>query len=205
MFEVLLPKWLRKQQPKQQPKEPLNLSILVFADIHGYLDQLPECEPDIILLLGDVSRQDVQKIDRQYRCPKLGVLGNHDKHYYFDETNVINLHTKSTTINGITFAGFGGSPRYSDKPYGQYTEDEARAFMDRLGYVDVFIAHSNPRREDRPDLLRHPPHAGFACFTEYIRRVQPGHVFHGHIHEREVYDIGATTVHSMLEVQEIHV
>jgi len=211
MFNGVLPNWLqkRKRQPPQteilQPKKLLGINVLAFADVHGNHVDTPDCEPDVVLFLGDIPYFVVQDLDKRYRCPKLGVLGNHDGTDYLEGTSVVNLHAKTVNIGGVTFAGFGGSPRYSGKPHGQYTEDEAGRFVDRLDYVDVFIAHSNPRRADRPDLLKHPPHAGFTCFTDYIKRVQPQYFFHGHIHEQEAYQLGATTLHSVYGTQEFFV
>ncbi len=201
--------WLRKSKPaspkplvEDKSTMPLYLDMLVFADVHSSPLVLPDVQPDVVLVLGDISREDLQTIDKRYEhSVKLGILGNHDRPHFFNGTTIRNLHETITTVCDVTFAGFGGAPRYSDKSYGQYTEEEAMAFLRDLERVDVFIAHSNPRREDRPDLLEYEPRAGFASFTEYIQRVKPRHVFHGHIHEQEDYKIGDTNVHSVFGTQ----
>lgn len=53
-----------------------SMRILSFADTRTTIE-LPNLEPDIVFLLGDIPSRVVSKIDKKYKCPKLGVLGNH--------------------------------------------------------------------------------------------------------------------------------
>lgn len=205
---TMLKNWFRKQKPiHDEPKPPKyhGLSILGISDTHSRSYELPDVKPDIVVLLGDISREGVLAIDQAYECLKFGVRGNHDRSDYYSGTSIVNLHGTTVKTHGITIGGFGGVPRYNGKAYGQYTEDQVCAFMDRLKYVDLFIAHANPRRADRPDLIRHAPYAGFACFADYIKRMRPEHFFHGHIHEVEDYAMSSTMVHSVYGIQRFDV
>jgi Icc-related predicted phosphoesterase len=148
-------------------------------------------KPDFVLLLGDIDSKGVQRIDKAYDCPKYGVLGNHDVPSTFSNSSVMNIHGKVVEHNGLKIAGFGGCPRYNRKS-GQYTEEEARQFIETLGVVDIFIAHANPMwtfNDDPTD-----PHRGFQAFAEYIYEKKPVYFLHGHLHSNETYMVGRTMV-----------
>lgn len=65
---------------------PAGLSILAIADLHYmseddyfFIDNLPDC--DVVLLLGDISKQVAKRITDNAsvkHTPVLYVLGNHD-------------------------------------------------------------------------------------------------------------------------------
>ena len=192
----------RQTEPEDSPMRMFSKTILAVADIHGRSMDLPDWNPDVVLLLGDIPFQMVEKLDKLYSCPKLGVLGNHDGPDYLEGTSILNVHGQIVEGEGLRFAGFGGAPRYNSKPYGQYTEDEARAFVDDLGYVDVFLAHANPQwvsDVSQDDVA----HAGFQAFASYINQAQPAHFFHGHLHERYDKQVRGTTVHAVYQAQVI--
>lgn len=93
-------------------------------------------------------------------------------------------------VAGLRIAGLGGSIRYSDGP-NQWTEWQQsrrakrlvraahrRYLRDGRG-VDVLLTHSPPRGVgDAED----PPHRGFACLHDAVRRIRPALLLHGHIH-----------------------
>jgi predicted phosphodiesterase len=194
--------WKVKSKVREPMREPRvwGKTLLVISDLHGDPFRLPtEVRPDMILLLGDTPHSAVQDVDRQWDCPKLGVLGNHDGIDTFEGTRVVDVHAKTVDVDGIRIAGFGGAPRYNAKRYGQYEEEEAKAFMDQLEPVDIFIAHSNPRWTDEP--VKYKAHAGFRCFAEYIERAHPTHFFHGHLHRLEDKNVDGTQIHTVFGVQ----
>lgn len=170
------------------------MKILCLSDFHG-AGSVPDEQPDLVILLGDIDYYEIRKIDAAYDCPKVGVLGNHDGPDYFEGTNVINLHQEVMEINGVTFAGFEGCPRYNKRGFLQYWEDEVQDFMDSLKKVDVFIAHSNPAYIEIEDTT--DPHRGFMAFTNYMKTKCPHLFVHGHIHEQKQYTVGDTTVYSV--------
>ncbi len=167
------------------------LTVLAFADMHSRDLQLPDIQPNVVVLLGDIGFRDVDRINAAYSCPKIGVFGNHDGPDYFDDTEIINLHSKKITIEGITFGGFGGARRYSDKPFGQYEEEEAEQALERLDRVDVFLAHDGPANQSEPT---DRAHRGFGAFASYIKTYKPSYFLHGHMHEDKQYTLGNTLI-----------
>lgn len=167
------------------------LTVLAFADMHSRDLQLPDIQPNVVVLLGDIGFRDVDRINAAYSCPKIGVLGNHDGPDYFDDTEIIDLHGKKITINGISFGGFGGARRYSDKPFGQYEEEEAEQALERLGRVDLFLAHDGPAKQNEPT---DRAHRGFDAFTAYVKTYKPTYFLHGHMHEDKQYTLGNTLI-----------
>ena len=101
----------------------MKLSVLAFADTRNTVE-LPDVSPDVVLLLGDLSSKMVGRIDKKYSCMKLGVFGNHCHPQNLDDTDVINMHNQIKVIEGVTFAGFEGSPVYKQSDFGQHTETE---------------------------------------------------------------------------------
>lgn len=124
------------------------MRILALADTHGAIP-IPQVEADLVLCLGDIDYYELRKIDQLYSCPKVGVLGNHDAPDFFESafqtTSIINVHQKVVNVSGITIAGFEGCPRYNQRTFLQYEEEDVVAFTHLLSKVDIFIAHSNPR------------------------------------------------------------
>lgn len=162
------------------------MEIYIYSDIQGVELELPEKEPDLIFLLGDIYWRDVEKIDNRYSCPKIGVLGNHDRMDTFVGTNIIDLHAKQIEISGIKIAGFGGSPIYNHKPSSpQYSEMEIKQFTDEIKKIDIFLAHSNPAYEVDNDLTN--AHRGFVSLANMMEEGKINYLFHGHIHENAEY------------------
>lgn len=171
------------------------MKILAFADVRTTL-VLPEVEPDVVLLLGDIPSKMVSKIDRTYTCEKLGVMGNHCHPLNFNDTNVINMHNQILTLNGVTFAGFEGSPVYKDRPFGQHTEAEAAAFVQKVAdcQIDILLTHSNPAYGD---FDTDDAHRGFEAFNKLIFNRQLTHLFHGHLHDPFTRKVDNCTIHSV--------
>ena len=140
-----------------------------------------------------------------YKCLKVGVLGNHDKASFFEDTTIINLHRELKTINGITFAGFQGCPKYNDKPFGQHLEIEAEAFVSTIynKQIDFFLSHSNPKYEHLNE--NDDTHRGFAALTDLIDYQKVRHMFHGHLHDPFSMDFGKTSIHSVYPYLEIDI
>lgn len=171
------------------------MKLLAFADVRTTL-QLPKVDPDVVLLLGDIPSRMVSKIDKTYSCRKLGVLGNHDHPLNFDDTSVINMHNQIMSFNGITFAGFEGSPVYKNRPFGQHTEAEASCFVNKVrsAHVDILLTHSNPTYGD---VELDDAHRGFNAFNELILQEQVTHFFHGHLHDPFTRHVNKCTIHSV--------
>ncbi|WP_088362663.1 metallophosphoesterase family protein [Bacillus cereus] len=167
--------------------------IYVFSDFQG-VKEIPDGNPDLVILLGDIYYRDAMEIDEKYPCPKIGVYGNHDFINEWKDTSIRIIHEEVFEFEGITFAGFGGCPRYNRKP-NQYTEEQTQLFMNNLEKVDVFIAHSNPVYDKAiPDW---DPHRGFKSFNKYIETKHPKYFLHGHIHEPFTRNVNGTQIYSV--------
>lgn len=178
------------------------MKVLVFSDLPSGFN-LPDSEPDLVLLLGDIFYRNVLKIDHKYKCLKVGVLGNHDKAHYFEDTSIINIHRDIQTIEGITFAGFQGSPKYNDKPFGQHLEIEAEAYVASIYRkpIDIFLAHSNPAYENLPS--NDDTHRGFKAFNDLFHYQTAKNFFHGHLHEPFQMKQGNTNIYSVYPYLEV--
>lgn len=181
------------------------MNILAFADTRTSV-KLPDVDPDVVLLLGDIPSKMVSEINRKYNCLKLGVMGNHCHHQNLDGTDVVNMHNEILDFKGITFAGFEGSPVYKEPKFGQHTETEARDFVRKIGNqrIDILLTHSNPIY---PDIELDNAHRGFEAFNELISSNQVTHFFHGHLHDpftRQIEDCTIYSVFAYLWVPNLH-
>lgn len=169
------------------------MKIYIYSDIQGIELALPSENPDLIFLLGDIYWRDVEKIDEKYNCPKLGVLGNHDRLDTFEGTDIIDIHKKSVEVGGLKISGFGGSPFYNHKPSSpQYSDAEVMDFVMGMESVDIFLAHANPAMasvEDKTDA-----HRGFLGLTKLLEEEKAKYLFHGHLHVNEIYEYNRTNV-----------
>jgi Icc-related predicted phosphoesterase len=173
--------------------------VYVFSDFQG-AKEVPDGYPDLVILLGDIYHTDAKEIDDKYSCPKIGVYGNHDAETEWAKLNIKIIHKDTFVFNGITFAGFSGSPRYNRKP-NQFDEQECYEFMSTLEQVDVFIAHSNPVYTVSSYMV--DPHRGFDSFNYYIREKKPKYFLHGHLHDPFIKKMGNTEIHCVYPFLEL--
>jgi hypothetical protein len=102
----------------------------------------------------------------------------------------VNVDGRVADVAGLRIAGLGGSIRYSSGP-NQWTERQQARRVRKLARsvalrrfrdgrdVDVLLTHSPARGVgDGAD----PPHRGFACLHDAVRRMRPKVFVHGHIH-----------------------
>ncbi|MEA2256197.1 MAG: uncharacterized protein QOG35_2242 [Solirubrobacteraceae bacterium] len=158
---------------------PAGLRALVLADEPPYvpLDRLLERDVDVVLCLGDLSRHDLQPLER-LRVPKLGVHGNHDDGGEFTGLGIESVHLRQVSVGGLTFGGFSGSHEYHRDPRYTWSQRDASRLLRRFGHVDVMLAHSPPFGvNDEPD---DPAHVGLVALREYVERERPGVLLHGH-------------------------
>jgi hypothetical protein len=127
-------------------------------------------EPDLILVLGDLEPAWTDGL-ADVELPKLGVAGNHDAPDLLAVLGVENLHLSRIEVGGLSFSGFGGSPRYSREGRNEWTEEEAEAMLAGLPAADVLLTHSPARgrerrpRRPRPPRLASPTRVGRARAT----------------------------------------
>ena len=147
----------------------------------------------MILLLGDLEpawTEGLASLD----LPKLGVRGNHDPSDGLEVVGAEDLHLRSVSFGGLTFAGFGGSPRYSSHG-NEWTEEEAQEMLSRLPPADVLLTHSPPAGvNDEPD---DHVHRGSPALRAWVERCEPAWLLHGHTlpnPARRVHELGSTRV-----------
>jgi hypothetical protein len=173
-----------------------------------WTDKVRHHDVDLVLAAGDLPFDYLEFLANALDRPCVFVPGNHDvdlggyQHsrglWLRDGLPVewpgpdggFNVDGRVTDAAGLRIAGLGGSIRYSDGP-NQWTERQQARRVRRLARaaawrrfrdhkpVDVLLTHSPPR--DVGD-AEDPPHRGFACLHDAVRRLRPTLLVHGHIH-----------------------
>ena len=171
-------------------------------------DQVRRFRVDLLLGAGDLPFEYLEYLADALDVPCVFVPGNHDTDLsgYSNVRGLwlrgglpvewpgpaggVNTDGRVVDVAGLRIAGLGGSIRYNRGP-NQWTERQQarrvrrvarlagwRRLRDGRG-VDVLLTHSPPRDcGDEPD----PPHRGFACLHDAVRRLRPSLLLHGHIH-----------------------
>lgn len=150
--------------------------------------------PDLIVLLGDLEPAWTEGL-AEVQLPKLGVRGNHDADGALAAVGVEDLHLRRAEVGGLSFCGFGGSPRYSKHGGNEWSEEEAERMLAGLPPADVLLAHSPPEGvNDEPD---DRVHRGSAALHAWVERHRPDWLLHGHTlpdPARRVTELGPTRV-----------
>jgi uncharacterized protein len=153
---------------------PLAHGALALADEPPHapiLELIAALEPELILVLGDLEpawTDGLASID----VPKLGVRGNHDAPDALDAVGAEDLHLRSASWGGLSFAGFGGAPGYD------WTEPEAEEMLTRLPPADILLTHSPPAGvNDDPD---DHVHRGSEALRRWVETHEPRLLLHGH-------------------------
>lgn len=188
--------------------------IVTLADIHGYASGIDRISgrlaaADLVILAGDITRfggmtaakRVIDRI-RQHTSRIAAVAGNCDLpevETYLDEQD-LSLHGNVRRINGIRFAGIGGSLPCPGPTPNEMTESEFRRHLVRLtaGLSNtepcILITHQPPFNTLN-DTTANGTHAGSRSIRQFIEQVQPMICITGHIHEGAGIDtIGNTQV-----------
>ena len=137
---------------------------------------------DLIISCGDLRNDYLDFLLTMINAPLLYVFGNHDEHAI---EGGICIDGKICEVEGVKFAGLGGSVRYR-QGLNMYSESEMRRRYWRLwprlwvaGGVDVLVTHSPAKGwgdlDDRA-------HTGFEVFNALMNRHKPKYMLHGHVH-----------------------
>jgi uncharacterized protein len=150
--------------------------------------------PEAIVMLGDLEPAWTEGLEA-IELPKLGVRGNHDPDDALRLVGARDLHLDRAELGGLSFAGLGGSPRYSRDGRNEWTEQEAERLVARLPAADVLLTHSPPAGvNDEPD---DPAHRGSPALRAWVERLEPAWLLHGHTlphPARRVDRLGATRI-----------
>jgi uncharacterized protein len=161
------------------------MKILAIADHRPRIDiekTVLDEKVDLIVTLGDLTREDILALERITNIPKVGVYGNHCSGAYMEELGIWDMHLKTWQYQGITFGGFQGCVRYKENPQAiMCTQEEASAAMQGFPPVDVFLCHCPPRGINDEEEIAHQ---GFNALREYVDREHPKYLFHGHTYPK---------------------
>jgi calcineurin-like phosphoesterase family protein len=173
-----------------------------------WTEQVRQHSVDLVLAAGDLPFDYLEFLVTALDRPCVFVPGNHDPDLtgyanvrglwtrdglparWPGPSGAVNADGRVVDVAGLRIAGMGGSIRYNRGP-NQWTERQqarrARRLARLAGWrrlrdgraVDVLLTHSPPKDcGDRDD----PPHRGFACLHDTVRRLAPTLLLHGHIH-----------------------
>lgn len=193
------------------------MKLLCCADLHNSFDlthfetQTYDKEPDLIVTLGDISVQDLRIIKRtadNLGIPAIGICGNHDEPFALQSVGIDDLHGKVKTIDGVSFAGIGGSLRYKRSNYMFLTQQQSIDIAKSLPKADVLISHDKPYSGwffDKKAQYAKDPHAGLVGITKYIRQNKPKIHLYGHLHQRMTEEQHGTTSMCVYGIQLIDI
>ena len=174
------------------------MNILVIADRRPKLDivqTVRDANIDLIVTLGDLTREDILSLEQVTTIPKIGVYGNHDSGTYMPELGIWDMHLKVWDYQGLRFGGLQGCVRYKENPQAiMCTQEEAFRMMEGFPKVDVFLTHCPPRGINDEEEVAHQ---GFDALREYVDRQQPRLLMHGHTYPTDdtvVSQHGATRI-----------
>jgi predicted phosphodiesterase len=171
------------------------LKVYAITDVHSPdAFNMPELDPDqfdVVVTLGDIEEATLDYISYMSRwIPQYGVPGGHDRSL---PRGVCDLHGKVVTVKGIRIGGFGGAPKYKDRPF-HYQEREVARQMKRMPPVDLLITHTPPLATSKD---KDPLHKGFQAFDDYIQRCRPCYLLHGHLERNYKAKIHQTTIYGI--------
>ena len=138
---------------------------------------------ELIITLGDLTREEILPLEHIKHIPKIGVYGNHDSGNYMEELGIWNMHMMTWDYKGLKFGGFQGCVRYKPNPTAiMYTQEEALAMMQGYPAVDIFISHCPPRGINDEDEISHQ---GYIALRNYLEINRPKIWMHGHTYPTE--------------------
>ena len=163
------------------------MKTLVIADRNPHINisEVVRHESiELIITLGDLTREDILGLEQVHQIPKIGVYGNHDSGNYMTELGIQDMHLKTWDYQGLKFGGFQGCVRYKENPDAiMYTQEEAANMMAGFPYVDVFLSHCPPYGiNDEPDEISHQ---GLIGLRKYLDEQKPKVWLHGHTYPTE--------------------
>lgn len=194
-----------------------SMKLLCCADLHNSFDlthfetQTYDKEPDLIVTLGDISIQDLRIIERtadNLGIPAIGICGNHDEPFALQSVDIDDLHCKAKTIDGVTFAGIGGSLRYKRSNYMFLTQQQSIDIAKKLPKADVLITHDKPYTgwfADTKAQFAKDPNAGLVGIAQYVRKNKPKYHLYGHLHQRMTEEKHGTTSMCVYGIQLIDI
>jgi Icc-related predicted phosphoesterase len=172
--------------------------LLIVSDIHGSLsnvEKLGRISRDVTIVAGDLaecgSREEAEQvlaILEEQGAPVVWVPGNCDDPSLASLGAGLNVHARSIELEGVVYAGAGGSlytPFNTPFEYGE--EELAKLLENALQDVEdgkplILVVHTPPYGSGL-DRVSSGDYVGSKVLVEYIARYKPLLVATGHIHE----------------------
>jgi len=190
------------------------VKIIALTDIHGKTQAVDLiagdlAAADIVLLPGDLTmfggRDDAARVVdavRKHNPKVLAVMGNCDRPEVeqFLVGEDLSIHRGSRVIDGVVFAGLGGSlpcpvPTLNEWSEGQIAEHLEAAMEGAPAGLPIVLMSHQPAKDTVTDRIHLGLHVGSTSVRAFIERRAPVLCFSGHIHEAQGTDrIGATTL-----------
>ncbi len=157
------------------------MRTLIIADCNPNIDikrVVAEENIELLITLGDLTREDLIGLTTVTTIPKIGVYGNHDSGHYMEELGIRDMHLNVWDYKGFRFGGFQGCVRYKENPDAiMYTQTEAIRMMSEFPRVNIFISHCPPRGINDEE---EAAHQGFDALRYYLDTARPDAWLHGH-------------------------
>lgn len=190
------------------------MKIISLTDIHGRVQAADRIAAelraaDLVILPGDLTtfgkRDEATRIVDAVRAHNpnvLAVMGNCDcpeVEQYLTEEGLC-LHRTHKRVNGVVFAGLGGSLKCPIPTLNEWTEEQVAEHLDAAlqgapADVPLVLVSHQPARDTITDLAGNGAHVGSTAVRAFIERRKPVLCLSGHIHEAQGIDnIGPTTL-----------
>lgn len=182
------------------------MKLLYVTDIHesrSALSWLLESAvgQDAILIGGDVTTEGrLPFLDEflhsllKIRTRVVLVQGNHDPIFLTAPPGITRLHGTTTVVDSFAMGGLGGSNFTGVGAPFEYSDEEARKLLARMGQVDILISHCPPFGT-KCDFAPDGKNYGSVPVKEYVEAKRPRLVLCGHVHvARAVDKLGETTI-----------
>jgi len=186
---------------------------LAVADFHGLPDadvnllKFLERGYDCLVLIGDLTNfgpisaaEDILTKAEAAGLPTLAVPGNCDPKSILEvlDKHSVNLHSKLTKIDDVTFVGLGGSNLTPFNTPFELTEAEIKEELDDLTQTldqnFMLVTHAPPY-DTQVDRTDSGMHVGSKSIRQFIEEKQPIAALCGHVHEaRNTDKLGRTLI-----------
>lgn len=168
------------------------MNIMILADheskyLYDYYNPEHWKDIDLIISCGDLAPEYLTFFATLCRSPVLYVKGNHDDKYdKRSPEGCICIEDDIYVFQGVRILGLGGSMEYIPGASNQYSEQQMRRRVQKLGFkiwrhkgFDILVTHAPAYQvNDLEDL----PHRGFSIFRTLLEKYEPKFFFHGHVH-----------------------
>lgn len=175
-------------------------NVLVVSDYEPYhwKEHVPY-RIDFILSCGDNSMQCLRDLYERYKKPIFAVRGNHDGASKFPK-GVIDVHLNVEEYRQWTIGGFGGTLYYKDRGHNMWNDADADYLLSYMPRCDIFICHNPTPVTDKDSYA----HRGSEAIWNYINRVHPRFVYHGHTHKNAGTMVENTAIISVYGHKVVH-